>query len=358
MHSSTLARLLALTGALWLAPGLPAQIFRELPETSRPAPPEAAPVPEDLLADLAQVQERIQLAQNGYGGGAVAFGMEAPRSPTVTVPSLPQHSLFGSVREAPEVLLWSSSAIPSDHQSELREDMAIMARVLERALKDKLVRGMNRAMGVPLVMLPGASPTQAIYLEDYGVIFNLRVGFPLLPAPERDSAERSETQPENTEWEAARRELFGDPTGDNRYGPFAGGLLDFERAQTPTEPYSRQRVEELQESLFLALRQAGQIRHLRPTDHLLITVAGAAAGSSPREREVRVERRLGTGRSGSSEDYVVWSGSPRNPEGGTLMTLRVAAEAVREFAAGTIDLAQLREGASVRIYGQSPSPGY
>lgn len=339
---------LCLAGTLFVTSAALAQAS-SLPTPPQPMPPDLQPVHEEIEHQLAWAQEQLQLAQNPYGTGG--FG-SASSGGAPTLPALPPMSLLGGSPNTPEVLLLCSTDVETDTQREIREDLAIMTRVLERALKDQLAAGTSRAMGLELVFLPGPSSTKTTYLEDYGAIFHLRVAFPLLPAPEREAAPKPDTQPENTEWEAARRDVYGDPTSAQRFDPFAKQALRLDRARQPAEPYSEERVEEVRDNLFNALSQAGQIRHLKPTDYLLVTVEGAASASAGPAKDVHVESRVVTRGTGSADNVMVWSGPGRQDESSTLMTLRVKMADARDFAAGKISLNEFRGRAEVKVYAE------
>jgi hypothetical protein len=107
------------------------------------------------------------------------FGnLAAPEPPPAPIPPL------GTRSSVPVLILQSSETAPED-QTALREDLLVMARVLERAAGG--TRGSPppvRAMGVELLSLhSGGQPGRTVYLEDYGALFALQVPFPLASGP-------------------------------------------------------------------------------------------------------------------------------------------------------------------------------
>src|SRR5262249_45858965 len=156
---------------------------------------------------------------------------------------------FGNRSAIHPLIIRSSEPDPKD-QAQLEEDLRVMLHLLDKSIDRKTSRdGYNTALGISLYFQPGAIPSRAISLEDYGAIFLLRVPFPLV-APARPDPEQ-EKAPTNSTWEQARREVYGGP--------------DPYRA-TPAprlEEFDQEKVDSLKDSLIDALKNASNIRGLK-----------------------------------------------------------------------------------------------
>src|SRR5262249_35862375 len=73
-----------------------------------------------------------------------------------------------------------SSEMDAKVEAQLEEDLGIMAHIFDKALEEELgAQGRGRAaMGINLVFGPSAG-ARNLYLEGYGAVFMLNVGFPL-----------------------------------------------------------------------------------------------------------------------------------------------------------------------------------
>jgi len=151
-------------------------------------------------------------------------------------------------------------------QANLEEDLAVMARILEKAAAQNPDEGrLHHAMGIDVVFGPGPNSPRSIYLEGYGALFMLKVGFPLLPPPSKPDARKEEPQGSST-WEDVRRELYGQRSGKRIVAP-------------PTQPYSEEQVKTLKDGLLDALKNASNIRELKADDAITLCVFGGATGN-------------------------------------------------------------------------------
>src|SRR5256886_14538876 len=95
-------------------------------------------------------------------------------------------------------------------QGNLEEDLAVMSRILDKTLAQKLDEDRpNRFMGINVLFGPGSSPIRSLYLEGYGALFLLNVNFPLLPPPQKAEQTKEKSETDST-WEEARRENYGE----------------------------------------------------------------------------------------------------------------------------------------------------
>ena len=144
---------------------------------------------------------------------------------------------------------------------QLREDLLVMCRIIEKAAREQLA-DLHKAAGIDLLALGGGNRSvRTMYLDEYGVVFTLNVRIPLRDEAVPDEPEVKEAAL-NEEWEETKNELFGQKR----------------RAKRPViahaPPYDEQDVQELKNELLDALRNAANIRNLKPTDWIIIAVTG------------------------------------------------------------------------------------
>ena len=306
------------------------------------------------LADAnREIERNLAVAQshaaNAYG--SASGGGTARSEPTL------HHSgvlLMDGPPASSDVWLLHSTEPTRETSDDLKEDLAVMTRVLERALSPDLASHGQRAMGLDLVFAPEQPSTEALYLEDYGAIFRVQVRFPLLPPAETASDTETQADAEDSEWEAARRELYGAP--QPAHETVTG--LRFSLERNPPEPYSHAKVEELVQTVLTSLKQSARIRHLQPDDYLLVCVKGAPAGSTQPSTLREVRREVEAHSTGSSNRVMIWNGQDSRPRQGTLLTLRVLHADAVAFADGLLNLEGLRHRARIQTYttGNSPAP--
>ncbi len=258
----------------------------------------------------------------GYGGGYGTTGSGAFSERLQRIITRASGPVPG-----PSQLIIRSSAMDPKEQTALGEDLAVMSHILNKALDESSGNRPPTAMGIDVFGAQGHSGARTLYLEDYGVVFTLNVGIPLLaatPGPEK----KKEDAPADTAWEEAKRELYGQGTR-----PTVGA---------PIEEFSAEKVEKLTDALVEALRNAKNIRGLKPDDSITLCVLGTAAvpenhgggiaaGSPPPPASVAVYPDAG-------------------PQKGTVMTLRVKKSDADAFAKGTLKPDEFRKQVRVEKY--------
>lgn len=194
----------------------------------------------------------------------------------------------------PRILVVPARDLPPRRIGELREDLAVMHRILASALPG--------SDGGPVRFewfMGGPGGPDAIYLSSAGPVFFLQARFPLVGAPPRQAAGKVAPDSDRV-WEEARQELRGGP---RREIWIKGG---------PEQPrYDELRVNDLRQRLTAALKHARNIRGLGPSEKVTLVVTGPAAA---------VE--------GGSDDAA-----PPAP-GTTVMTLIATADDLAAFARG------------------------
>jgi len=122
-------------------------------------------------------------------------------------------------------------------------------------------------MGIDVFFAPSSNPMRSLYLEGYGALFLLNVGIPLLPPPAKAEPQK-EKSPVDSNWDQARQELYGQRT-------------EGKTVTGPVKEYSEEKVNRLKDALLEALKNATNIRNLKPNDSVTVCVfGGASAGRS------------------------------------------------------------------------------
>jgi hypothetical protein len=282
---------------------------------------------------------------------------------------------------APRPVVVTTKPLDAKELATVEEDLGIMARLLEKEIEREAgPDGLPNAMGIALTRLDGRGPS-VMLLEGYGAVFTFNVRMLLTPPPARAPEKRPE-RPTDSPWERTRRELFGSadegggrggsPDGQARRFEFkappgvsdsrGGGMMGFGgsggfgdtwggRIEQPQ--YDARKVEELKKSILEALKQAGNIRALKPDDYLTVVVQGASSsGYGP--MEIAVETRTTTSSSTGSgpprtETFVNRSEGSSGPRSGTL-TVRAKKSEAEDFAKGKLTAEQFGKKALVNLH--------
>lgn len=223
-------------------------------------------------------------------------------------------------------------------QSELSEDLAVMHHLLDKAIDEVLGSDQRyrKALGVDLVFAPESSPLRQAYLEGYGALFLVRVGFPLLPAASATESPKEDRET-NSAWEEARQEILGvSPAVGNGMGAMA-------------EPYSEEKVNHLKSALVNVLKNAANIRGLKPDEGVTICVFGATKS---------VAAQAGQSIGSRSGDLGLFTRPFGPQQKGTLMTIRAKRSDIEAFSKGQMNVDEFRKNVSIAIYeSEEPAEG-
>jgi hypothetical protein len=300
------------------------------------------------VAKARQQQQQMEHAQKEMAQASVPVGGERfGGDPFSTKPEYTDRLQNILVRApnhgAGKALIIRSSESDPKEQPQLEEDLAVMSRILEKAASERAGGHAGgpyggSAMGIDVFYAPAASPLRSLYLDGYGALFMLNVGFPFLPPPK---AEGQQDKPEaNSDWEDAKQELYGQPGGGRAL--VAAG-----------EPYDEERVNRLRDGLLESLKNATNIRGLKPDDSITVCVFGGPSWSQPKARTY-LKRSTGSGEAGRAVAMSDRAGSPRRQ---TIMTIRVKKSDADALAKGAMTLEAFRKQAHVVSYAGSPESG-
>jgi hypothetical protein len=193
--------------------------------------------------------------QGGGGQGGAAFN-KYDKVRTL------MYTTSNSRESVPPVLIQFSPAQP-DAMAMLREDLAVMSRLIERALEEGLGEAETpERMGIKMLLTGSGRSVRAMYVENLGPLFMIKVDFPLLAPP---TVEKKPEPAGSSEWEMARKELRGTP--DAEADAWIG-------RETAGAEFKEERVEALKKVLLATLKHAVNIRQLKPEECIVVSVFG------------------------------------------------------------------------------------
>jgi hypothetical protein len=245
---------------------------------------------------------------------------------------------------------------------ESQEDMNIMAHILDKVATSPDGKS-RRAMGIPVRVPFDIGGSRNLYIDGYGAIFFVNVGYPLTAPPVL--SDKPETKPEApSEWDEARRELY-QPGLEAPKGDFEFKL--FESDLQAAEPYDADRVEQLQKGLVESLKNASHLRCLKSHETVTVVINGRGPGAP---KKVVVTRRSssssGNGNSNSNGGgggggfgstggqpnvaYVGRASGPAPESRGNQMLLRASKSDIEAFAGGKLSYDEFRKKVTVLNY--------
>jgi hypothetical protein len=261
-------------------------------------------------------------------GGSSKTGVFMKDQGMVTHDFMVGQNLLGRPVRPPKAVLVRTSSPDPKSQTALEEDLAVMAHILNKAI-DELPGGQTHpanALGVDLFFSPGGAPMRTLYLDHYGAVFFLNVGFPLIAPPQKTEEEKPGA---DSAWEDAKQEL---------YGPRGPGTV----AGEPIEEYSQEKVDKLKDSLLNALKNASNIGELKSDESVTLWVSGGAGGRMGRSRNTN--RNAPRGQAGNKMSI------DQSPSRGTILTIHVSRADIDSYATGKLDRAQFAKRAHITTY--------
>ncbi len=323
--------------SLLTAASLPAQT----PGALAPAPPSAANQPPSLSVgqeEKEKAEDAALLKQLDEGAPAMPSvnkrrnlkpGTAAAGVGTFRGPFRGQALMARPV--TPKALVVRTATPEPKAQAALEEDLAVMAHLLEKAL-DELPGGQPRSMnalGIEVAFPGGAGAVRSLYLDNYGALFFLHVGFPVVGPSEKQPQEKPTG---DSAWEDARQELYG-----RRLRGAAVG--------EPTEEYSPEKVERLKQTLLETLKNATNIRELKPDEFVTVWVLGGVTGNPA--MHIWELKNNPPGTLGGNIEFV----EPQTAVSGrTVLTLRARKSEIDAYAKGSLTPEEFAKRARITTY--------
>jgi hypothetical protein len=315
------------------------------------AAPDASPEPPDPPAfEVKEVEKALTKAHAGaekalrHTGRSVALNLraadatgedeaeiEAEVDTLIEAPAWAAVTPWQTAGQQP--LIVRTGEVNSESAAKLREDLPVMNRILTKTVERETGHGgSEHAMGIVLSTLPGGRRPSSFYLEGYGALFLLNVDFPLVaPAVEEKEAQE---KPTNSTWEEAKRELYGQKRVEMRLNPTVAHA-DFDSEQ----------VESVKNEILKVLKNAGNIRELKPEESVTVVLVGGGGRTTDR----LVRQRLSVGSNARRPEVFAFTGR-RSDAGESTLTIRVKKADASAFAEGAIDLQEFTKRASVAAY--------
>jgi hypothetical protein len=107
-----------------------------------------------------------------------------------------------------------------------------------------------------------ARGTRSIYLGGYGAVLFVKVGFPLTPPPQVEDPNKETEADVDPVWRLAEQELYEPSKLKERQAVSAAGR------------YHEGKVEDLKRRLLRTLKHSANIRSLKPSEQIIVTVRG------------------------------------------------------------------------------------
>jgi hypothetical protein len=321
------------------------------------------------FATSTRLLAQAALPASSYPAYSDLLSAQTPQTQNM-LPS-PYYSYSGANRtkeSGAAALVFFSAAPDQKAMDALEEDLNVMSLLIERQL-DRLLgkNAPNYKMGIPMLLKTGQRGVQCLYLENFGALFTLNVNFPLIAPPAKPATDEPVN---NSDWDAARKELYGHRAGS--------GSLAWETRQSESPEFDAEQVDALKKTLFDTLKNAANIRSLKSDEFIGVTVSGteslvptrsvsdANAPGGVAERDTEPTRAPGAEQKLLEELQTqaqlpkTRSFNQRSPGGGgtflagtgrgTALTLRVNKADAEAFAKGTLTFEQFRGKATLQTY--------
>jgi hypothetical protein len=242
------------------------------------------------------------------------------------------------------------------------EDLAIMARILRKAVGSSQ-DDRRMVMNIPVdgSVFGSASGARNIYLDGYGALFLLTVRYPLIAPTEKPEEPKAKDTTSDAWREAARDEELENSGRPGGYGSASGQAWSWSSTRSPAEDFDAEKVDKLKTSLLESLKNATNIRALKPNDFVIVVVQGAEAVRTEVMKRKPSTTAVGKQSPGPADPdskapgaapskLVVKSSRNRSSLGETVMTIRVKKSDADAFAQGKMDLEAFRKKAAVQTY--------
>ncbi|MFC1764049.1 hypothetical protein ACFL6U_18495 [Planctomycetota bacterium] len=296
----------------------------------------------DLERQLNELRKQMGAQTTQRRRSSVGISKTLPQSNRTNIAR--SHIVLGGMHiSSPDLLVVPGPNSPRQIDVVL-EDMRIMTRILEKELKEyDLVK--------PQVFTPwdsGKHGIEGLYLDGYGLVFQLAVEFPLRSLGDEQKPDGDEEEPGDRVWHETRQEIF-EPDRQRH------------KEQEKQEEYDPDRVDSLIATISETLRHASNIRALKENECVaVIVISRLKAGDGimtmygdPDE----VVMGLGGGYGGYGGDYGGGMGGmmggwqrSRSASGSSVLTLKAKKGDIDALAQEKIDLDQFRSKLQTMLY--------
>ena len=327
IRSTVIVSLAVLGTLLWRGTAQDAPEPVAQPAQLRSQPPQGQQVQQvEIEANAIQRRESKGTIVANKKSGQVS---RHPRAVEVR-PFALNNNAFGTETPTRPLMIRSSRA-DAKQMDQLSDDLTVMARILDKAIAEHTdgLHPKKVAGGIEITVLNAglSSATRAMYVDDYGAIFTLSVNIPLKAQPQVVNVEPKE-QKRRTPWQETQSELYGPgPRMIKRWQPALWRQFDQEE------------VDAFKAMLVETLREATNIRHLKPNDIIAVVVRGMPQ-SEERDARLKLED--------SHEENAAAIEETANPE--STLVLRIPKMDLDRAVASGRDSGELRKTVRISIY--------
>ena len=301
----------------------------------------AEPQPGELDDAVQKLGQAQQLSvgggtSSGFGGGTAGFGGGG-----TSMDRLAAVVHRGSGSGSGSTLVLSSSELEPKQQADLQEDLAVMSHILDKAVTEKLGHepAADRVLGINVYFTPNRPTLNNLYLDGYGAVFMLNVGFPLLPPPAKSETEKEKPAVDSA-WQEAKDELYG---------------RSEDKSLTASFPeYDEAKVAKLKEAVIEALKNASNIRNVKADESITVCIFGGASGHHRFVTQKAKSPSSSAGSNRTDPTVRLWDTQSGKLAGaapmGSTMTIRVKKSDADAFAKGKLTVEEFRKKAKMTTY--------
>jgi len=308
----------------------------------------AEPAAKDDVSVVNELKDIIEAKQEAMQAVQAVLPVE-PVSPYVATSVAGGRTAGGKV-----LVIFTSGFYDENSIVSIRQDMYVMSCILDRKFSkgSRLIRGVFTDYGD--FFGRDNRPTEAIYLQGYGVLFSMEASFPLTTP--RKVQEKGPTKTEegvDLLWQKTKQEIFP------HRGPNVSNLDE----KLEKKQYA-EKVEEVKKELIKSLKHAANIRILQPDEWVLLMVTGEGRQSTEvtlyeNSSMMALSSYSTPGGIAYNEDSLGLMGYPL----AMTITIRAKKADVDAFAKGELDFDKFREKVQIfsyryRIWGQQVGRGH
>jgi hypothetical protein len=181
------------------------------------------------------------------------------------------------------VIIPAGQTRPGDFNSTI-EDMRVMLHILDSKVSNEpgSIRGILTDFGD--IFNGGNQSSQAIYIQGYGILFMKEVNFPVAinTQTQQNKPQQSQEPSGDTIWQQAKEQVLSG-------GSNVSGNLPASQNQT-----IQARVEQLKSDIIDVMKQASNIRQIKPDEWIIVNITGLNQSAS---------RMVSTGTTGVMSGY-------------------------------------------------------
>jgi len=254
-------------------------------------------------------------------------------------------SIFGTpARSLTPPLVVGSIAVDAAALARMQEDLMVMSRILNKSLQSDGERDrQDLVSGIFISTFSSPRRPPSLYLEGYGALFLLGVKFPLVPPGAAEDVKIE--KPADTTWEKTKREIFGPRN------PAHGALVFNPHQESKPVKFDAERVETLKHDLLEALKNAANLRDVKPDDNVVVAVTGSSAGSAAGVRKVTKKGlRNSTRTTGDEVEVYTVKATDEELRHDSALVIRVKKSDIDAFAKGKLDFDEFQKKAMITAY--------